>query len=261
MAGINIHSASPVSANSSHESLTEIKDFASPDAKSEQSTDIADANTTEMQELSLNEPESIGPKTPARSMPQLQLNTRKASTGYQLPWKVDETSSPHSSTSARKPSFVPPPPRSKASRMGSIIPAHLPALQTSGNSSPSNYSNNTPGSPYSVSSQPQTDLSSPAGYTQSRASFSDRSLYDNRTPFYHNNYSSGFSSPMTPSRRGKGILDNDPDIYLRGEGDGEEETVWDTATKWAKAAGKRMSQTEQQLWKMVEAVTSAESDR
>lgn len=259
MAGINIHSASPLSASSSQESIPLLDKSETSEAAKGESMDITDAQTSMTEDKSSVDTDPKPASTPTKSMP--KLNTRIASTSYQLPWRVDETSSPHSSTSARKPSFVPPPPRSKASRTASESAPQLSTLQISTSSSPSNYSSQAPSSPYTLSSL-SFDLSSPPGYTQNaRASFSDRPLYENSTPFYQNSYSSGFSSPMTPSRRGKGILDNDPDIYLRGEGDGEEETVWDTAAKWAKAAGKRMSQTEQQIWKMVEAVTSAETDR
>lgn len=66
---------------------------------------------------------------------------------------------------------------------------------------------------------------------------------------------------MTTIRRGRGILDNDPSLYLRSEADADEESVWDTATRWAKAAGKRVSQGEQQIWRMVSAVSSGEGDR
>ena len=118
-----------------------------------------------------------------------------------------------------------------------------------------------------------SDLSNPPGYKQDhRTSFSDRGSglddtipsYDNASPFYANssNYPSTISSPVTPTRRGRGILDNDPSLYLRGEGEGNEDAGWwDAAAGWAKAAGKRLSQGEQQLWKMVSAVTNTEDDR
>ncbi|KAK5053795.1 hypothetical protein LTR84_001757 [Exophiala bonariae] len=83
------------------------------------------------------------------------------------------------------------------------------------------------------------DLSHPPGYMQdSRASFDDKPVefcqpLDRR------------ASPSS-SRRG-GILDAEPTF----ESSGDDEGVLNTAYAWAKAAGKRLSRTEEQLWKKV----------
>ncbi|KAK5094421.1 hypothetical protein LTR70_004142 [Exophiala xenobiotica] len=229
-------------------------------------------------------------RRPSRTVP--RLDTRKSSITAPLPWKVDETSSPYTPTShARNASFAPPP---RAGYRGSIdadlntdtntntnSPMHkLPPLSTtatsgSGSGSSSPYTH-APSSPYTNSSSPLSltsthshtiDLSHPPGYSQHPSTFTDREpatstsstlstpSYTNHTPFYSNSsYTSsiGFSSPLSPMRRGRGILDNDPSIYLSGEED--DESMWDTAAKWAKAAGKRLSVGEQTLWKMVNAM-------
>lgn len=86
---------------------------------------------------------------------------------------------------------------------------------------------------------PAQDLSHPPGYMQdSRASFDDKPVefcqpLDRR------------ASPSS-SRRG-GILDGEPTF----ESSGDDEGVLNTAYAWAKAAGKRLSRTEEQLWKKV----------
>jgi len=217
-------------------------------------------------------------RRPSRTVP--RLDTRKSSITAPLPWKVDETSSPYTPTShARNASFAPPP---RAGYRGSIdadlntnSPMHkLPPLSTtatSGSGSSSPYTH-APSSPYTNSSSPLSltstnshtiDLSHPPGYSQHPSTFTDREpatststpSYTNHSPFYSNSsYTSsiGFSTPLSPTRRGRGILDNDPSIYLSGEED--DESMWDTAAKWAKAAGKRLSVGEQTLWKMVNAM-------
>lgn len=89
------------------------------------------------------------------------------------------------------------------------------------------------------------DLSHPPGYMQdSRASFDDKPAelcqpLDRR------------ASPSS-SRYG-GILDGEPTFENNSD---SESSVLDTALAWAKAAGKRLSKTEEQLWKRVNGDTS-----
>ena len=259
MAGIHLQSASPLSSNSSQQSLIE-------DEEALQNSSETTFDPDKMAEVPIkldaeaqlaNAMESVLPNTPAsRKVPRLVTSTRQGSIGAALPWKVDETGSPYTPISqGRKASFAPPPPKA-----GSYRPT------AAGSPAPSSPYSSSPFTPLSASSANHLlDLSNPPNYTQnSRASFSDRSTtyYDqNSTPFYQNSVSSSLGSPMTPSRRGLGILDNDPNIYLRGEGDADEDTMWDTAAKWAKAAGKRLSAGEQQIWKMVSEVVTGEVDR
>lgn len=303
MAGLNTHSASPLSSKSSQESLSKTKDNEMTDPSTQA---IATASTPEadmMEDVPLvldNEsaPEPLSQpinnpvveRRPSRTVP--RLDTRKSSITAPLPWKVDETSSPYTPTShARNASFAPPP---RAGYRGSIdadlntnSPMHkLPPLSTtatSGSGSSSPYTH-APSSPYTNSSSPLSltstnshtiDLSHPPGYSQHPSPFTDRELpnlkststtlsspnYTNLSPFYSNSsYTSSlntsFSSPLSPTRsgRGRGILDNDPSIYLSGEEGDDDESMWDTAAKWAKAAGKRLSVGEQTLWKMVNAM-------
>lgn len=84
------------------------------------------------------------------------------------------------------------------------------------------------------------DLSHPPGYIQdSRTSFDDKPIefcqpLDRR------------ASPSS-SRRG-GILDGEPTFENNGD---DESGVLNTAFAWAKAAGKSLSKTEEQIWKRV----------
>ena len=172
-----------------------------------------------------------------------------------LPWNIDETgpSSPYTPI-ARKSSYAPPPRRNPTisqSAMPVVAPAYY---QPTASTYPGDSVNET-----------QADRRHPPRYVQDhQSSFNDREIstptYSNASPFYQNSFSSGYATPMTRTRRGRGILDNDPDLYLRGE-EVDDESVWNTAAKWAKAAGKRLSMGEQQIWKMMNAVAHGDHDR
>ncbi|KAJ9644195.1 hypothetical protein H2204_001546 [Knufia peltigerae] len=98
----------------------------------------------------------------------------------------------------------------------------------------------TPTRPSPVPFTPQQqfqDLSHPPGYMQdSRASFDDKPVEDCQP--YENR-----ASPSSTSRRG--ILDSEPVFDNRGDND----SFLNTAMSWAKAAGKSLSKTEQEIWK------------
>ncbi|KAL6251269.1 hypothetical protein RBB50_001477 [Rhinocladiella similis] len=84
---------------------------------------------------------------------------------------------------------------------------------------------------------PSHDLSHPPGYVQdSRASFDDKPVEDCQ-PYETR------ASPSPTSRRG--ILDGEPIFDNRGDND----SILNTAMSWAKAAGKRLSKTEQEIWR------------
>lgn len=283
MAGIEIHSASPVSSTSSEQSLagdsTSVQD--EPRVKSNSIVTVlpglkSESQSSQQLTQSLFSPGALRSTDKlTRPSPRINTGSKPASANAPLPWKIDETSSPSTPTAqARKASFAPPPRsghRSSADYGSALLQTHTvsPSL-TSSFSHTSPYRLSTASSyissPHSTSHS--ADFSgSPNNIQNARASFSNTlayvSPYMNSSPFYHNNYScsSSISSPITPTRRGRGILDNDPDMYLRGEGDGEEETMWDTAAKWARAAGKRFSAGEQTIWRMVNAVANGEEDR
>lgn len=287
MAGLDTHSDSPISSKSSQESLKKDKDTMGASSHPEAATPAPDAATMEDVPLVLDsesqteqpsEPFSnpVASQRPRTTIP--RLDTRKSAVAAPLPWKIDETSSPYTPTShSRKPSFAPPPRasyknsvdvRSAASPQPKLSPLSTTPTATA-SSSPytpaSPYTHSQSSSPYSNSgtNSHTIDLSHPPGYTQHSTPFTDRvstldsPSYTNHSPFYSNSsYSSSISSPLSPTARarGRGILDNDPSIYLSGEADGDEETMWDTAAKWAKAAGKRLSAGEQTIWKMVNAM-------
>lgn len=270
MTGIEIYSASPLSAASSDQLWsTENAKEAGESISRGTSVSPDTAETASGQDAQDQMPASVDasarPFAPMSSRSVPRLNTRASISDAPLPWKIDETSSPCTPIShGRKASYALPPPRV--------------SYRSSADNSKANYTYSPPAAnsftyspPHSTTSSIPTpgshtvDLSHPPGYTQdASSSFSDRAhglSYDNSTPFYqnnHNSYSSRMSSPITPTRRGRGILDNDPNLYLRGEADTEDETYWDTAARWAKAAGKRMSQGEQQLWRIVSAATHGE---
>lgn len=290
MAGVEIHSASPLSSTSSEQSLAgdsistqdslrtriDTSSTAEPDSLTEglpglksESQSSQDYTQLLLSSGALRPADKI-----ARPGPRINTGLKPTSTNTPLPWKIDETSSPSTpAAQARKASFAPPPRsghRSSTDHGLGLSSTHtMPPLLTN---SPSHVGPYGPSTPFPHISSPSSNnhFISP-GYSQNnvqnaRASFSDTSTnispYANSSPFYHNySYSSSISSPITPTRRGRGILDNDPDIYLRGEGDSEEETMWDTAAKWARAAGKRLSAGEQTIWKMVNAVANGDEDR
>lgn len=92
------------------------------------------------------------------------------------------------------------------------------------------------------------DLSHPPGYRQDHhASFDDKPLescqpYEPRT-----------SISLSSSRRGGGILDAEPVFGSANNGSPKNESsnVLNTALSWAKAAGERLSKTEEQIWKSI----------
>jgi len=83
------------------------------------------------------------------------------------------------------------------------------------------------------------DLSSPPGYRQdSLAAFED--VWN---PVEYERSMSDASSRKRSA--GDGILDNEPVLEYLDEDTG----VWDTAVQWAAAAGKKLSKSEQHIWK------------
>lgn len=93
------------------------------------------------------------------------------------------------------------------------------------------------------------DLSHPPGYQQDHhRSFSDKPVESCQETDYR-----ATLSPLSASRRGAGILDLDWTFSSpngSGSVDGSD-TVVQTAMSWARAAGKRLSMTEKQIWKSI----------
>ncbi|KIW95136.1 uncharacterized protein Z519_03720 [Cladophialophora bantiana CBS 173.52] len=89
------------------------------------------------------------------------------------------------------------------------------------------------------------DLSHPPGYQQDHhSSFDDKPIESCR----ENDYRATLS-PLLYSKRG-GILDGEWGLGSSNNGDSDS-TVVKTAMSWAKAAGKRLSETERQIWKHI----------
>lgn len=212
-------------------------------------------------------------RTPVRIRPALDLDALLSSPTAATVPSLQTPYSPYASaTHARKTSLVPPPPRKTSissqggNSSGPASNANSPttaAIQTvtrsptSAKVMPARVCAYTP-----IVASPS--LMSPINYTQNTndafGPANENPTYNdgNVIPFYTNStYSPSTRSPQTPSRRGRGILDNDPTIYLEGN-DSDEDSVWDTAARWAKAAGKKLSAGEQTIWKMVGVANSNE---
>ncbi|KAI1616409.1 hypothetical protein EDD36DRAFT_429104 [Exophiala viscosa] len=117
-------------------------------------------------------------------------------------------------------------------------PVPLPAHQQS----PSLYVPYGTIPPASVTSTHPQDLSHPPGYMQdTRATFEDKPI-EQCVPYGHR------PSLSSASSRKGGLLDETPIFGRIGD---NESTVVDTAMSWVKAAGKRLSVTEQQIWKQI----------
>ncbi|ETI22406.1 hypothetical protein G647_06481 [Cladophialophora carrionii CBS 160.54] len=116
---------------------------------------------------------------------------------------------------------------------------------TSISTSPSyNYTSPT----YSLPKVPEAqDLSHPPGYQQDHhSSFDDKPIESCQETDYR-----ATLSPMSATRRGAGILDLEWTFGSpNGSADGDN-TVVQTAMSWARAAGKRLSMTEKQIWKTI----------
>lgn len=149
---------------------------------------------------------------------------------------------------------IPPPPRpggvahwtpSSASPIRHAVPSATPTHSRPvplpvHQQSPSLYTPTRSIPPASVTSDYPQDLSHPPGYMQdSRASFDDKPIE--------------FCQPLeqraspTSSLRG-GILDAEPTLERDID---NEQGVLNSAIAWAKAAGKRLSRTEEQIWRQI----------
>lgn len=214
-------------------------------------------------------------RTPIRVRPALDLDALLSSPTSSATPSIPIPYSPYASSShSRKTSWVPPPPRANSiNNRGGTSGGHasnidspiIAAAQTVARSPTSAKAAPACASPYTPSIA-SPSLMSPINYTQNiDGAFGlaqEGSIYHsgNVPSFYTNSmHSPSNPSPRTPSRRGRGILDNDPAMYLEGN-DSDEDSVWDTAARWAKAAGKKLSAGEQTIWKMVGVVGSNEPE-
>ncbi|KIX94439.1 uncharacterized protein Z520_09825 [Fonsecaea multimorphosa CBS 102226] len=109
---------------------------------------------------------------------------------------------------------------------------------------PAGVTSTATGPSHSSYPQPQ-DLSHPPGYQQDHhSSFDDKPVESCQ----ENDYRASLS-PLSYSKRG-GILDGEWSFGSQNGGDSNG-TVVQTAMSWAKAAGKRLSETERQIWKHI----------
>ena len=124
----------------------------------------------------------------------------------------------------------------------STPPAGVTAISTT----PS-YQYSSPNYSFAQGHQVQ-DLSHPPGYQQDHhTSFSDKSVESCQETDYR-----ATLSPQSASRRGAGILGQDWTFGSpSAANDIGDNAVVKTALSWAKAAGKRLSMTEKQIWKTI----------
>ncbi|KAJ9608011.1 hypothetical protein H2200_008090 [Cladophialophora chaetospira] len=103
-------------------------------------------------------------------------------------------------------------------------------------------------SPYTLPHVPKIqDLSHPPGYQQDHhSSFDDKPIESCQETDYR-----ATLSPLSASRRGAGILDLDWTFSSPNGSSNNSDTVVQTAMSWARAAGKRLSMTEKQVWKAI----------
>lgn len=136
--------------------------------------------------------------------------------------------------------------------------ASFSTIQTNTTSNTANTSH--PSTPTTNSISLSRPSSSYSNYSPTDKTAPPIPLYNtNTSPFYANSYSGAdysnslfsptfsFNAPSTPktpaSAARRGILDNDPSIYLRQDGENPDDdgSIWDTATKWARLAGNKLS--------------------
>lgn len=104
-------------------------------------------------------------------------------------------------------------------------------------------------SPYTLPPVPEAqDLSHPPGYQQDHhSSFDDKPVESCQETDYR-----ATLSPLSATRKDAGILDLDWTFSSpNGTDNGGSDTVVQTAMSWARAAGKRLSSTEKQIWKAI----------
>ena len=250
MAGIPVHTSSPISPN--------VATKASAITPSTTAVSYTPASAAATTAFSTPQSHSAQPSAPAVPQPTntaaILSNNAPAPTPTQPtpespnppPSQPGAVPVPQNITHQRRES-IPTSPRTASSQpIAPLSPVPLPPHQSSNYLSTPTRSV-PPAAVTSTFSGPQ-DLSHPPGYIQnSRASFEDR-------PFATESNDSAFNIPGNISNRrsvgGAGILNGEMHNQENGA-DPEEQSVWDTAMTWAKAAGTKLSKTEEHIWKRV----------
>ena len=250
MAGIPVHTSSPISPHvaakaSAITPSTSAARFA-PASAAHTATSSLQTQVAQPGAPVVPQPTSTA-AAPAQSIPEPSPTQHLPQASDPPPPQPGAAPMPGNITRTRRVSNPVSPRTTDSNPVAPYSPAPLPAHQTSGHlDTPTRAV--PPASVTSTYSGPQ-DLSHPPGYIQnSRASFEDR-------PYLNGpNDSSPFSMTGSMANRrsmgGAGILNGE--LYSQENRDTQEEKgVWDTAVAWAKTAGKKLSETEQEVWKRV----------
>lgn len=260
MPPIPIHASSPINQNQTHPTASLSRSPSSAAARyTPQAPAAVDAGptTTTTAAAASGLGASAQPGAPAYPQPTNVVssshNQRITPTATPTSNPPAEPSSTTSDPASPQPGAVPAPQPPRSPKLA--IPPHpqpnaLPSIAVSPTvgirhslPSPTPTRNRpTPSTLYSpvpaTAPAPAADLSHPPGYQQDhRASFDDKPV----------EFCQPIDRRASPSSRRGGILDGAPTM----ERDDDEDTVFNQAMAWAKAAGKRLSRTEEQIWRNI----------
>ncbi|RVX73062.1 hypothetical protein B0A52_02188 [Exophiala mesophila] len=256
MPPIPIHASSPINQNQTHPTASLSRSPSSAAARyTPQAPAAAPAGPTTTSTAASGLEPSPQPRAPAYAQPtnvvSSSQNQKITPTATPTSYSPAEVSSATSNPAPPQPGAVPTPQPPRSPKLA--IPAYpqphaLPfpsASPTAGirHSLPSpTPTRNRPTSSTLYSPVPVTapvaDLSHPPGYQQDhRASFDDKPI----------EFCQPIDRRASPSSRRGGILDGAPTM----ERDNDDDTMFNQAMAWAKAAGKRLSRTEEQIWRNI----------
>lgn len=258
MPPIPIHASSPINQNQTHPTASLSRSPSSAAARyTPQAPAAVDAGPTTTTTVEPGPGASAQPGAPAYPQP---TNAVSSSHNQRITPAATPTSNPPAEPSSitfdpapPQPGAVPAPQPPRSPKLA--IPPHpqpnaLPSTSVSPTigirhslPSPTPTRNRpTPSTLYppvpATTPAPTADLSHPPGYQQDhRASFEDKPV----------EFCQPIDRRASPSSRRGGILDGAPTM----ERDDDENTVFNQAMGWAKAAGKRLSRTEEQIWRNI----------
>lgn len=223
MAGIEVHTASPINTNTTPTKSKEATDGPA----TTQSVPANVAATTTAYAMNSAQSATPGAGPPAQTA---------AATAYTPPQPTRTTALPNISGPP------PPQPGQAPEPTGWIVSQAPPQPQPSAQPQPPPPAPVTwnPSYAYAQPSKGVTsiaqDLSHPPGYIQNAQEFEDRNLDDNNT-----------YSPSPHAGTGRGLLDGVSPLR-----DADDTPIWDTAVSWAKEAGRKLSIAEKEVWKRIE---------
>ena len=279
MAGIQVHTASPINANAAAKpdgttpstARQQNGPVSAPTPATTAATPTSTTTAAQPGRAAVAAPTGTATSTynPTPTVPPPTTTTSDSPPPPQ-PGAVPSpfVTQPAALNTVRQPSIPPPPragevpkpaayyapqhsdPQQTASPSAYNPPPSLPSYQTNGTLSTPIRAQPTTATTSTYTGPQQTDLSNPPGYVQNaRASFDERPL-EPYSPFANtnNNTPSYRGHKARPSMSG-GLLDDSPDSK---RDDGGEKSAWDTGVSWLKKAGEKLGEAHDEVWRRID---------